>query len=78
MIRGMTTTNAQRAEVKTAGDYFIGFGMFVAVVSVLLGIFLAFVGGNIAVFGGVIPGLLLMSVGYLKRISVALIVQQEG
>lgn len=48
-------------------------GAFLATLSALLGIVLLFTGGQAdAVFPGVLPGLMLMGVGYLKRIATAL------
>lgn len=67
------TTNAQRARIATAGDYYIGGGQLVGAVSILLFVALLFTGGPAGrMLVGVIPALMLISVGYLKRIATAL------
>lgn len=67
------TTNAQRQRIRTAGDFMIVGGTLLAVVSALLGLLVLFSGGDAAlVLFGVPSGLLLMAVGYLKRIATAL------
>ncbi|WP_417219685.1 hypothetical protein [Arthrobacter sp.] len=67
------TTNAQRQKIRTAGDFMIVGGTLLAVVAAFLGLILLFSGSGAAlVLSGVPTGLLLMAVGYLKRIATAL------
>lgn len=67
--------NARLARVISAGDVLIGIGWSACVLSVALGVMTGFTGGSLLAFVGVIPGLLLVATGYLKRIAAALVEQ---
>ncbi|WP_344880860.1 hypothetical protein [Zhihengliuella alba] len=68
----MTIKNENKAKVAVPGDFLIGIGGALATICVLIAIFVAFSGGTAGtVLGGVVPGLLLVVVGYLKKIAVA-------
>lgn len=75
MIGGMTT-NAQRAHVSVAGDYMIFGGAILAVLAAAGTVLMLFTGGDAATLTiGILPGLALMGVGYLKKISATLTAQ---
>ncbi len=53
----------------------MGIGWSVCALSVVLGVFAGFTGDSPLAFVGVMPGLLLVAIGYLKRIATALVEQ---
>ncbi|RZU62689.1 hypothetical protein EV380_2291 [Zhihengliuella halotolerans] len=65
----------RRARVVSAGDALIGVGGTVCVLSIAIGVITGLAGDSPSAFAGVVPGLLLVAIGYLKRIATALVEQ---
>ncbi|MCO1337440.1 hypothetical protein BJH93_00785 [Kocuria polaris] len=59
----------------SAGDVLMGIGWSVCALAIVSGVFAGFAGDSPLAFVGVMPGLLLVAIGYLKRIATALLEQ---
>ena len=66
-------TKKERGTILTAGLGFIDGGKYLAIICLIVGVVMLLAGGPAPLaFAGVIPSLLLMAVGYLKKIATTL------
>jgi len=69
----MTTEALSAKQLANTGGYLILAGILISVICAFIGAIAAFNGGSGAfLIAGAIPGLLLVAIGYLKRIAVTL------